>query len=212
MLENRCGDKVTRICDECGDKKVVTYWNVYKKESHLCYSCSNAKTNVGREPWNKGKKFEPKDVGNIYTSSDNYPQVWVGKDKVKHGYMAAHRLVASDSIGRLVTKEEKVHHINADRGDYSPNNLYVCEDMSHHRRVHAQLEQVSMKLVSCGAISFDHESGEYYLSRPMEKFIEEELGELLGTPNEKDEGNQQPSSIELIEKVQRLFREEVQPK
>ena len=46
----------------------------------------------------------------------------------------------------------------------------------------------------------------------MERFIEEELGELLGTPNEKDEGNQQPSSIELIEKVQRLFREEVQPK
>lgn len=46
----------------------------------------------------------------------------------------------------------------------------------------------------------------------MEKFIEEELGELLETPNEKDEGNQQPSSAKLAEKVQRLFREEVHQK
>ncbi len=212
MLECRDGDKVIRICDECGDRRLVNYWNVYKKEQHLCYSCSNSKTNLGKTPWNKGKKFEPKSVGNIYMSSDNYPQVWVGKDKVQHGYMAAHRLVASDALGRLVTPDEKVHHINSDRSDYSPNNLYVCKDMSHHRKVHAQLEVLAMGLVSCGAIAFNQSSGEYYLSRPMEKFIEEELGELLETPNEKDEGNQQPSSVELIEKVQRLFRKEVQPK
>lgn len=212
MLKDRAGDQVTRVCDDCGDEKRVSYWNAYKKDVHRCYRCSNKLTNLGKTPWNKGYKQQPKNVGNIYTHSDGYPMVWVGKTNINHGYMPAHRLVMSDLIGRLVTKEEKVHHVNADKEDFRPVNLYLCNDMSHHRKVHAHLETLSMSLVKMGLIEFDHAKGEYSLSRPMEQFIEEELGELLETPNEKDEGNQQPSSADLAEKVQRLFREEVHQK
>ena len=207
MLKDRKGDQVTRICDDCQNEKVVSYWNVYKKEIHRCHRCQNKLVNLGRTPYNKGRKNPPKCVGNIYTHSDGYPMVWVGKTNVSSGYMPVHRLIMSDSINRLVTVQEKVHHINGDKEDYRESNLLLCKDMSHHRKVHAQLETLSMSLVKMGLIEFEHTKGEYQLSRPMEKFIEETLGELLETPNEKDEGNQQPSSAELAEKVQRLFRD-----
>lgn len=210
MIKDRIGDKCTRVCDRCGHERDNTsYWNLKRKDKHLCRSCAYTGVNLGRTPYNKGVKQEPRCVGNIYIHSDGYPMVWVGKTRVPTGYIPVHRLVASDSIGRLVTRQEKVHHINNDREDYRPENLYVCNSMGHHRSVHNQLEEVSMYLVKVGAIEFDMENGEYKLSRLMKKFIKEKQGELLENPNAVGEDNQQLSSAELAEKVQRLFREEV---
>lgn len=209
MIGNREGDKAERICDSCGDTATVNYWNLKKKTSHRCYRCSNAGRNSGRVPHNKGARQEPKNVGNICAHSDGYPMVWVGKTNVGHGYMPVHRLIMADHEGRILDETEKVHHINGVRTDFRLSNLFLCRDMAHHRRVHAQLEQVSMGLVRAGLIKFDQASGEYHLSRPMKEFMEQKSGELLETLTEQDEGNQQPSSAELVEKVQRLFRKEV---
>lgn len=211
MIKDRKGDKCTRVCDECGHERPNTsYWNLVRKCRHLCRSCAYTGIGIGRTPYNKGAKQAPKNVGNIYIHSDGYPMVWVGKTRNKTGYMPVHRLVASDSIGRLVTREEKVHHINNNREDYRPENLYVCKSTGHHRSIHNQLEEVAMGLVKSGAIAFDMDEGKYKLSRLMKQFIKEKQGELLGSPNAVGEGNQQLSSAELAEKVQRLFREEVE--
>lgn len=210
MIKNRKGDKATRICDKCGgEKHEVSYWNLVRKPTHLCRSCAYTGMNTGRPAHNKGKKQPPKNIGNVHFHSDGYPMVWVGKTNVANGYIPVHRLVVSDMLGRLVTPEEKVHHINNVRTDFRPKNLYVCQSMGHHRAVHSQLEDISMDLVRRGAIQFDHDQGQYQLSPLMEQFISEKQGELLGSPNAIGEGNQQPSSAELAEKVQRLFREEV---
>ena len=207
MISDRKGDKASRICDECGDvKEGVSYWNLVRKDKHLCYSCSNSKTNLGRTPWNKGAKRIPKNIGNMYTSSDGYPMVWVGRHNYSHGYMPLHRLLVCDKENRLLTQEEKVHHIDGDKGNYSIDNLYLCESMSHHRSVHAQLETISFELVKSGLIEFNHSEGVYKLSLPIKKLIDEKSGELLERPKED---NQQPSSEEILEKVQRLFRKEV---
>lgn len=181
------------------------YWNLLKKKIHKCITCSNANKNKGRAPVNKGVRQEPKHIGNVYHHSDGYPMVWVGKTNHASGYMPVHRLVASAELNQLVTKQQKVHHINGVKTDYRPENLYVCRDMSHHRQVHHQLETLSMLLVKHGLIEFNKSSGKYELSRPIEELIGEKSGELLETPNMKDEGNQQLSSEELAEKVQRLF-------
>ena len=60
-----------------------------------------------------------------------------------------------------------------------------------------------------GLITFDHKNKKYELSRPIKELVEEKFRELLENPLE--EGNQQPSSAELAEKVQRLSREGVLP-
>lgn len=48
------------------------------------------------------------------------------------GYVAEHRLVAEEKIGRLLDPKEVVHHINEDRGDNRPNNLIVLSKSDHH--------------------------------------------------------------------------------
>lgn len=212
MIVNRVGDKCTRVCDSCGSvKDQVSYWNLVRKPRHLCRSCAYKGINLGRVPHNKGTKREPKAVGNCYIQSDGYPQVWIGKTRIANGYMPVHRLVASYDLGRMISTEEKVHHINNVRSDYRSKNLYVCKSMGHHRAVHNQLEDVAMYLVRVGIIVFDKLEGRYVLSPLIEQFISEKQGELLGSPNAVGEGNQQLSSAELAEKVQRLFREEVGP-
>lgn len=208
MITNRVGDKADRVCDQCGNvKRSVSYWNLVRKEKHLCRSCAYTGLNTGKIPYNKGARQPPKDIGNVHSHSDGYPMVWVGKVNVPHGYMPVHRLIKSYEIGRLVTPEEKVHHINGVRTDWRPKNLFLCNSMGHHRSVHSQLEDISMELVRAGAITFDQSTGRYELSRPIKQFIEEKQGELLENPNAIGEGNQQPSSVDLAEKVQRLFRD-----
>lgn len=209
MIKDRKGDYATRVCDECGDeKKNASYWNLKYKNVHLCYSCSNQKTNLGRVPYNKGMKMSPKNLGSTYISSDGYPMIWVGRHNYSHGYMPLHRFLVCEREGRILEKEEKVHHVNGDKLDYNDSNLYLCESMSHHRSVHAQLERISMELVKYGLIEFDHLNGIYKLSLPIKQLIESKFGEFMETP-EKD--NHELSFEELSKKVQRLFRKEVGP-
>lgn len=209
MISDRKGDYATRVCDECGNRKEnVSYWNLKRKDEHLCYSCSNKRTNLGRSPWNKGVKQKPKNLGSTYLSSDGYPMVWVGRHNYSHGYMPLHRFLVCEREGRILSYQEKVHHIDGDKQNYRDENLYLCESMSHHRHIHAQLEEVSFSLIRAGLIEFDHNEGIYKLSLPTKQLVELKLGEFMGTP---EEDNHELSSSELEEKVQRLFRKEVGP-
>lgn len=53
-----------------------------------------------------------------------------------HGYVAEHRLVAEQCLGRYLTSEEVVHHINGIKTDNRPENLYVFENNSKHTEFH----------------------------------------------------------------------------
>lgn len=173
MIKDRKGDYASRVCDDCGDiRENVSYWNLCKKKTHRCYSCSNRRTNLGRASPFKGTVKEPKHVGRGYVHSDGYPACWVGKDRSKTGYMLTHRLLAGYNRGLPISRCEKVHHVNGVKHDYSIKNLYVCKDMSDHRRVHSQLEDISFELVRMGAIRFCHVSGLYSISDKLKELIE----------------------------------------
>lgn len=74
-----------------------------------------------------------------------------------------HRYMMEQCIGRELTKEEKVHHIDGDKLNYSINNLYLCKDRSEHAYVHDSLEKVAFQLVKTGIIKFNSDTGRYYL-------------------------------------------------
>ena len=55
----------------------------------------------------------------------------------KHGYVLAHRIVAENKEGRILSVKEHVHHINGDGHDNRPENLQVLS-ASTHTSMHAQ--------------------------------------------------------------------------
>lgn len=69
-----------------------------------------------------------------------------------------HRAVAEEMLGRKLTKNEVVHHINLNKLDNDKNNLYVCDNKTH-LRLHRQLERMAATLIDDGLIIF--ENGEY---------------------------------------------------
>lgn len=204
MIKERKSNLALRVCDSCGHEQWMSYWNIYKKENHLCRYCNNKQTGQSRKgipSWNAGKKMEPKQLGSYYLNSSGYVETWIGKHTLKDkvgGYYREHRLQAELLLGRKLTSNEKVHHIDGNKTNNVDHNLFVCADDKHHQNVHSQLERISMELVQQGAIKFDHKSGSYYLDPYVREFVSKSL-ELLENP-EKD--NQQ-RSLRFLEPEER---------
>ena len=202
MIKERKGNEALRVCDECGHEQWINYWNIYRKDIHLCRYCNNVKQGEERkgkfQAWNRGKKFEPKSIGSYYVNNNGYVETWIGKHTLPDragGYYREHRLVSEIKLGRFLSEKEIVHHIDANKINNVPDNLFVCEDDKHHQNVHSQLERISMELVREGVIKFNHETGQYFIDPNIREVISKSL-ELLGSP-EKD--NQQRSFINMTD-------------
>lgn len=96
--------------------------------------------------------YEPYINGEYYQRFEDGERVWV------------HREETEVKIGRKLKPKERVHHVNGNKLDNSHDNLYVCQNRSHHGAVHASLEKVAFELVKKGLIKFDHNKGEYYIN------------------------------------------------
>jgi len=71
-----------------------------------------------------------------------------------------HILVAEKKYGRFIKKEEPIHHIDFDKQNNNPNNLYLCKDQSEHRNLHQSLEDVARELFLKSKLKF--KDGKYY--------------------------------------------------
>lgn len=54
----------------------------------------------------------------------------------KQGYIAEHRLVIEADIGRFLTKEEAVHHIDGNGENNALENLILCATHGEHTRLY----------------------------------------------------------------------------
>ena len=66
--------------------------------------------------------------GGRYINSDGYVKVQARGHPAAHSrgsYVAEHRLVMEKVLGRLLRKDETVHHKNGNKADNRPENLEV---------------------------------------------------------------------------------------
>ncbi len=57
------------------------------------------------------------------------------------GYVWQHRLVVEKKIGRFLTKEEVVHHIDTKKGNNNLKNLMIFPTQRDHMRFHSKIVQ-----------------------------------------------------------------------
>lgn len=78
--------------------------------------------------WRGGKHTSPS--GYVFVRRPDNPMAGA------NGYVAEHRLVMSEKIGRPLASKEQVHHVNGIKDDNRPENLIVVKS-GKHQQLHA---------------------------------------------------------------------------
>ena len=88
----------------------------------------------------KGKKsFASK--GGRRINERGYTEVWnpSHRNAMKNGYVLEHRMIMSDHMGRVLSNNEDVHHVNGNKSDNWIDNLKLLT-----KDVHTKLHEVSI--------------------------------------------------------------------
>ena len=94
-----------------------------------CAHRHKSMTMAGKPPLHG--KPNPKNKG--WTTSNGYKYLYLPGHPMasKQGYVAEHRMVMSEMIGRPLHRGEHVHHKNRDRMDNRPENLELVSAAEH---------------------------------------------------------------------------------
>lgn len=112
----------------------------------------------------------------VGATGENHPQ-WKGGRGLKSGYWTVyskghprrlnngrvfeHILVAEKKYGRFIKKGEPIHHVDFDKTNNAPENLYLCKGHKEHKEIHLSLEFIARDLFRAGKLKF--ENGVYVL-------------------------------------------------
>lgn len=100
-------------------------------------SQNHADFNGPKHPrWKGGKKILPNGYVLIYSS--DHPH----RNKCNQVY--EHRLIAEKYLKRFLKPEEAIHHIDENRGNNNPKNLYLFNNYREHTSYHAKVKRTEL--------------------------------------------------------------------
>jgi len=115
------------------------WWDTVKKDPKLLsefkakLSKNNARNFLGKSmdksPTWKGGKYRDKRDGYIFVRDLQHPF------KRSDGYILEHRLVMENILGRYLTPDEDVNHLNGKKDDNRPENLRVVRHYAHYEEM-----------------------------------------------------------------------------
>ena len=145
FIENQKTGKYKKciVCDK------IFYLQKNREKNNRGKCCSKKCSNI----FKLGKHYSPntefkkgtgriKANGYILCFSPNHPFT------NNNGYVLEHRLVAEKCLGRLLLKEEVVHHINGIKDDNRPENLYLFETNGKHTSFHHNQTILTSNLIN----------------------------------------------------------------
>lgn len=175
-------DKLAIVqCEGCRKERTVKFLSNYKKPEHYCRSCSTVKQLTGKKYSQEHCQAISKAIRKKgWRLASGYKQIIVDSPhprakKYKNGkYIMEHVLVMEAKIGRFLTEYEIVHHIDEDKRNNSPENLYLCsgrtakETRQIHNNIHQTAEKLTIELLKLGLVNF--KDGRYVMSEELERF------------------------------------------
>lgn len=118
----------------------------------------NKKSLLNLKPAKKGNLYHWK--GGRWTNKLGRTFVYVPNHPFanKNGYVMEHRLVMGEHLGRFLSQQEVVHHLDGNPNNNNINNLHLFRNESKHRThhnilIHAVLNEINNKpSMECGVI------------------------------------------------------------
>lgn len=135
-----------------------------------CIGCGETFTTT-RKQANRGQKYcsiacyHLHPARKSFVGTNGYRQVWTGEK-----WMAEHRFVVEQALGRALFSSENVHHEDGNRLNNDIKNLIVFTNKSEHRIEHCKVRHaLTYKDVTC------HECGKV-TSIKMSRYVKNKSG------------------------------------
>lgn len=114
--------KTQKKCRECGK----TFARKGKPKAKYCSKICSCRAIARTRPSTKGYVIDPK--GYKLIRAPDHPMA------SREGYVMEHRLVMAKVIGRNLTAQQVVHHVNGNKLDNRPENLELMLKHEHDRK------------------------------------------------------------------------------
>lgn len=125
-------EAVVKVCPVCGKEMRLKPSQAPRNYcSRLCMGRGKTKRPLDRE--HNGRPARLDQRGYVLVWQPDYP----GAIPALKGWVYEHRLIASKVIGRPLTRDEQVDHINRDKQDNRPKNLQILDQFGHAAKTQA---------------------------------------------------------------------------
>lgn len=136
---------VKRVCKFCGAPFSIRKSEYERGRGKFCSKSCKGKYQVATNPPDQKGSKNSQYKGGRYLEN-GYVKVLAPDHPFKNGrYIFEHRLIMEKMIGRYLSKEERVHHINFIRDDNREENLLLVTK-SEHSRLHWMLKKSGLKI------------------------------------------------------------------
>ena len=206
ILENtaelKYRSKVTRVCDECGNKSVAR-WAVLQdarkkrgNEKDYCKKCSYKYRISHQETMEKSPAWN----GGRYLNENGYYRIYRGNLK----YEYEHKIVLSNHLGRKLLPTEKVHFIDLNKTNIDLSNLYLCMNKASHWRCHQSMEECAFSLLN-KHVWFDATTKIYVLNQTLAYTNDINIEDLLELKFYKERRRETSGYYKLINGKNKRF-------